>query len=96
MNFSNLCENDYALIVAERNTGIVVNPETLERWTERSGGKNQLQTGSLEEARRIAAELVVIRTDLEATIFNHRGDAVDCFNHLPFSATLLKLKKDCP
>jgi hypothetical protein len=77
MDLSHLDANDYALIVVDRNTGIVLNPETLERWTERGGGKNHLQMGSLEEARLIAKELVSVRTDLEATIFDRSGGLVE-------------------
>jgi hypothetical protein len=77
MDISKSDENHYTVVISERNTGILIDPETLERWTERSGGKDCVHASSLEEARHVAADICSIRTDLGAMILDFQGRFVE-------------------
>jgi hypothetical protein len=80
MDTAERSENHYALVICERNTGIVLNPDSLERWTERRGGKRRIPASSLEEARQVAAGIVAVRSDLEVVIIGHEDEFVEVVN----------------
>jgi hypothetical protein len=77
MDTADAGENRYALVVCERNTGIVLNPKTFERWTVGSGEIKRLHSGSLEQARHLAAEILALRADLEVVIIDNSSEFVE-------------------
>ena len=79
MDFSGLSENEYAVVIADRHTGIVLNPDTLERWSDRSGGRNRLIARSFGEAESIAQKIFSAKAEIEAVIYDCRGKSVRAF-----------------
>ena len=79
MDFSSLSENEYAVVLADRNTGIVLNPDTLERWNGRFGGRSYLIAQSLEEAEQIAEKLLSAKAETEAAIYDGKGKCVKAY-----------------
>jgi hypothetical protein len=79
MEFSSLSEDEYAVVLVDRNTGIVLNPDTLERWNGRFGGRDHLKARSLDEAGQIAEKLMLAKADSEAAIYDYKGRCVRSF-----------------
>ena len=70
------------VIIDERNTGIVIAPETLQRWTKESGRNDRIHMDSLEQARQFAHNVVAVRPDLEVMILDFQGEFVEMINGL--------------
>lgn len=80
MDYSSLRPGEFSVILCERATGIVQNVDTLERWTDRIGGRAYFTAESLQQAHEIAEKFLSARDDLEASIHDHSGNFVTRLN----------------
>lgn len=80
MDYSSLRSGEFAVILCESATDIVQNVDTLERWTDRVGGREYFTAESLQQAKEIAEKFLSDKDDLEASIHDHSGNFVTRIN----------------
>lgn len=79
-DFSEVSAGSFAIVLSERDTGIVINADTMERWRESEGGRISFVVETIEAARELVAAILAERPDLEATIYNDQGAVIERVN----------------
>ncbi|WDQ16502.1 hypothetical protein [Rhodopirellula sp. P2] len=74
LDLGSLRTGQFAVVIDEISTGIVLNTDTLERC--RDGKSDFVVAQSYEAAVEIAKSLLARSSDIEAMIFNSDGDYV--------------------